>query len=210
MPRIIPTIGEPVQDADDSLLRCRVCGYVEPDNPRWAPWGADGQDPSWDICPCCGVEFGYEDTLESAAMRFRRLWIERGAPWRDPSLRPQGWSLEDQLSRAPAIPPSAAKKIDITEQVLAALDALSKKSDPPPWNATVIRTESGSEDSFIRVGMVDAHGPNIYVTRGDGPAAPEVLRFIANARNMMPLLVDEIRRLRAQLALADDDPQPRE
>ena len=35
---------------------CRVCGAEQPE----APWGDDGETPTYDICNCCGVEFGYE------------------------------------------------------------------------------------------------------------------------------------------------------
>ncbi|WP_407906848.1 hypothetical protein [Escherichia coli] len=37
---------------------CRVCGAEQPE----APWGDDGETPTYDICNCCGVEFGYEDS----------------------------------------------------------------------------------------------------------------------------------------------------
>ncbi|MGB7430615.1 MAG: hypothetical protein WA933_22715 [Microcoleaceae cyanobacterium] len=36
---------------------CRVCGY----DMKYPIWGEDGNTPSFDICPCCGTEFGYED-----------------------------------------------------------------------------------------------------------------------------------------------------
>lgn len=29
-------------------VHCRVCGYAWPG----PPWGADGQSPDYDICPC--------------------------------------------------------------------------------------------------------------------------------------------------------------
>lgn len=35
---------------------CRVCGLYL----GYQPWGEDGKTPSYEICPCCGVEFGYE------------------------------------------------------------------------------------------------------------------------------------------------------
>ena len=46
---------------------CRVCGYRS-DEP---PWGDDGRSPSFNHCPCCGVEWGYQDLLPTAAERFR-------------------------------------------------------------------------------------------------------------------------------------------
>ncbi len=41
---------------------CRVCGLYIDD----LPWGEDGNCPTYEICSCCGVEFGNEDyTVES-------------------------------------------------------------------------------------------------------------------------------------------------
>ena len=36
---------------------CRICGY----RLGFEPWGDDGKTPTYEICPCCGVEFGNED-----------------------------------------------------------------------------------------------------------------------------------------------------
>lgn len=46
---------------------CRVCGLHIDD----LPWGQDGNSPTYDICPCCGVEFGYEDYTAESARRYR-------------------------------------------------------------------------------------------------------------------------------------------
>jgi hypothetical protein len=80
------------------LLRCRVCGLVQ----REPPWGLDGQSPSFNICPCCGVEFGYEDSDPSALASYRSSWLANGATWFRPKERPAGWSLDDQLAEVPA------------------------------------------------------------------------------------------------------------
>jgi len=37
---------------------CPICGFPDLDEP---PYDSDGENPSFDICPCCGIEFGYED-----------------------------------------------------------------------------------------------------------------------------------------------------
>ena len=37
---------------------CTVCGLPLGD---FAPWGDDKESPTFDICPCCGVEYGNED-----------------------------------------------------------------------------------------------------------------------------------------------------
>ena len=80
--------------AVDRLL-CGVCGYraTEP------PWGADGRSPSFAFCPSCGVEWGYQDATPTGVERFRRAWLASGAPWRDPSVPPDGLTAQVRLQR---------------------------------------------------------------------------------------------------------------
>lgn len=88
-------------DKDKSLVHkpaqngfCKVCGYKL----NYQPWGEDGKTPSFDICPCCGVEFGNEDYTEESLKDYRAKWISEGAQWFDPKLQPRNWSLQEQLS----------------------------------------------------------------------------------------------------------------
>ncbi len=78
---------------------CRVCGahYAEP------PWGADGKTASFDICDCCGVEFGYEDSTPAAVAAYRSGWIARGLPWFKPARKPADWNGARQLARIGAV-----------------------------------------------------------------------------------------------------------
>ena len=78
-------------------LICRVCGY-ESDTPQW---GTDGKTPTYEFCPCCGVEHGYQDCQPISARRYREAWIQSGANWEEASLKPLGWVLEDQLMKVP-------------------------------------------------------------------------------------------------------------
>jgi hypothetical protein len=80
------------------LYRCRACGWLlnEP------PWGIDGHSPNFDYCPCCGVEFGYQDATPAGARKYREEWLKRGAPWNIPAEKPSGWVLEEQLKEVPA------------------------------------------------------------------------------------------------------------
>ncbi|GIJ00039.1 hypothetical protein CLV28_0960 [Sediminihabitans luteus] len=73
--------------------RCRACGWDlgEP------PWTAQG--PTRTICDCCGAESGVDDVPVERARDYRRRWIERGAEWFDPEVRPADWDLYDQLTR---------------------------------------------------------------------------------------------------------------
>lgn len=76
---------------------CRVCGL----NQRELPWGEDGKIPTYDICPCCGVEFGNEDYTLDSTKRYRAKWLGNGAKWFDDREKPLEWNLEDQLDQIP-------------------------------------------------------------------------------------------------------------
>ncbi|MBD7912472.1 hypothetical protein [Clostridium cibarium] len=73
---------------------CHVCGYPNLDEP---PRGIDGKIPSFDICDCCGVEFGYEDTSEANIIRYRQKWIEAGGEWFCKEMKPADWDMKKQL-----------------------------------------------------------------------------------------------------------------
>jgi len=59
-----------VRKGDVAMYTCPVCYYTRmPDPPQ-----------DYNICPCCGTEFGSDD--ENASWEDLRLqWIGRGAPW---------------------------------------------------------------------------------------------------------------------------------
>lgn len=75
---------------------CPVCGFPDLDQPPWEP---DTGVPSFDICPCCGCEFGYNDATVKAKERYRKEWIAGGAHWFEPELKPPDWDLSKQLRR---------------------------------------------------------------------------------------------------------------
>lgn len=80
---------------------CRVCGYqsAEP------PWGEDDRTPSFDYCPCCGVEWGYQDSSQLGVERFRTFWLQAGAPWRDSSQAHDGLEVAERLARVGVVLP---------------------------------------------------------------------------------------------------------
>ena len=84
--------------ANDELMRCRVCGLAlsEP------AWGLDAKTPLYVYCPCCGVEFGYQDTTPASARLYRNEWISAGAEWASVKDRPLGWVLGEQLEHVPS------------------------------------------------------------------------------------------------------------
>lgn len=89
--------GNIMSDFNKEIQYCRVCGlkYEEP------PWGIDGKAPSFEICECCGVEFGYEDGTVTAVKRYREKWISSGAEWFKRKFKPRDWDLKQQLANVP-------------------------------------------------------------------------------------------------------------
>lgn len=80
--------------SDDRNLRCKVCGfkYDEP------PWGADGKSPSFDICVCCGCEFGYNDATAQAVEKSLLEWLASGAKFFMHEHMPPNWHADAQLA----------------------------------------------------------------------------------------------------------------
>lgn len=76
---------------------CRVCGLLQIDY----PWGENGDTPTYDICPCCGVEFGNEDYTIVSIREYRKEWLRNYNGWFEPSKRPKDWNLEEQLKSIP-------------------------------------------------------------------------------------------------------------
>ena len=65
---------------------CPVCGF-----------GMDQPPDDFNICPSCGVEFGYSDS-GSSYEALRSEWLRHGAAWASKvRLRPFGWNAYSQL-----------------------------------------------------------------------------------------------------------------
>lgn len=116
---------------------CPCCGFVGLDCPPYKGLTEDllvrGLIPpyrnyfgwgSYDVCPCCGFEFGNDDEPGGDAVgdsfeKYLADWISRGQKWFTPTMKPAGWDLNKQLQNAmnplkppkhfglPAPPPSA-------------------------------------------------------------------------------------------------------
>ena len=85
---------------------CPVC--------YWPDLTTEPLDMSYNICPCCGTEFGYDDfTLTHAQLRER--WIDGGCVFwsSDQDRKPVNWNgvrqLLKGLAEAAAVPPTARK-----------------------------------------------------------------------------------------------------
>ena len=81
----------------NTKYNCRVCGL----NQGFEPWEDDGESPTYAICSCCGVEFGYEDCTSFATKKYRDEWLKNGAKWFSPKDKPNDWSLDKQLQGIP-------------------------------------------------------------------------------------------------------------
>jgi ribosomal protein L37E len=93
---------------------CPSCGYPELGAPAYQrigspPWFHPGPppyeqwygNPSYEVCACCGFEFGNDDNPGTALPytfeEFRREWIAAGHQWFDESKRPAAWCAEEQF-----------------------------------------------------------------------------------------------------------------
>ena len=60
--------------------------------------------PSYEVCDCCGFEFGNDDDPGTgSAISFQEYlqeWIDDGEIWFSDRKRPDLWSLDDQLQMA--------------------------------------------------------------------------------------------------------------
>lgn len=90
--RIISMLNEPTNF-------CRVCGLEQP----YPQYGESGRVPTFEICSCCGVEFGYEDATIAGTVRFRNAWMARGKEWFHTDKRPKDWAWERQKERIPDV-----------------------------------------------------------------------------------------------------------
>lgn len=99
------------------LFTCPCCGYdglIERpyknfDHPPVSadlspPYAQHFGMPSYEVCDCCGFEFGNDDepgTAEPVSFQsYFNEWISNGAVWFNPKSRPINWSLDRQLSFA--------------------------------------------------------------------------------------------------------------
>ncbi|MGG0821641.1 hypothetical protein ABE099_02090 [Paenibacillus turicensis] len=80
---------------------CLVCNYDGLDE---APY-SDVGTPSYEICPCCGFQYGYHDDDENDEkekhyIEWRQKWIKDDYRWRDESTLPSAdWDPVEQLKR---------------------------------------------------------------------------------------------------------------
>lgn len=82
----------------------------------------------------------------------------------------------------------------LSDAELGELERLTAQASSAPWVASVEGRDHTSGDDAILVG--DPREEDMYVRRDSGPASAADLDFIAAARNYMPRLLNELRRLK--------------
>jgi len=93
----------------EGLWPCPVCGFLLPSPPWTEPAYSEESLAMFEICPCCGTQFGYHDTGgEGSPDELRRIhrwlrgrWVAAGMPWWSTVNEPPGhWDPAAQLDAA--------------------------------------------------------------------------------------------------------------
>ncbi|MGL4819524.1 MAG: hypothetical protein ACRC5C_06050 [Bacilli bacterium] len=81
---------------------CLVCGFNELYEP---PFNSENE-PSDEICPCCGFHFGFDDDCEQfeskidTYVHWRNKWINGGCNWFSTGRKPRKcWDASEQLKQ---------------------------------------------------------------------------------------------------------------
>ena len=79
---------------------CPVCGY-----PDLRKGPLDHGTSSYEICPSCGFEFGYDDgVLKETYQSYRVKWIADGCKWWATSSKaPAFWDATKQLENTESL-----------------------------------------------------------------------------------------------------------
>ena len=91
-------------DTSELTFTCPACGYPSLSE---APW-TDESGGSLEICPCCGIQFGYVDVFPSAECRpalwhgWGVKWFTDGMHWGSSTPPPEGWDPEAQFKSRPS------------------------------------------------------------------------------------------------------------
>ena len=82
---------------------CPVCGYNFFSEFGFQPW--NNMSPSDEICPSCGIQFGYHDIVDDLQKRsevylnWRKKWVSNGMQWTGgDEYMPKDWDPKLQLS----------------------------------------------------------------------------------------------------------------
>lgn len=87
----------------------------------------------------------------------------------------------------------------MTELSDADLEEIERRvaaASPAPWQSFIEGRDHVAGDDFIRIAGFDDSQPDMYIRHELEPAPAADLDFIAHARQDIPRLIDEIRRLK--------------
>jgi len=87
----------------------------------------------------------------------------------------------------------------ITEVELQKIATRVAAASKGPWQSFIEGRDHFGGDDFIRIGGLDDDEADMYVSRDRNPASHADLDFIAGARQDIPRLIAEIKRLRDKL-----------
>ena len=130
-----------------------------------------------------------------------------------PTIAPPALSWRGQSPVGPAMPRDRAQRGGHDEHMveelgldeLKAIEDRARAATKGPWQSFLEGRDHLNGDDFIRTGGTDEISPDMYVSfsnaGGTFPAGQGDLDFIAHARQDVPRLVSEVRRLRRALGL---------
>jgi len=87
---------------------------------------------------------------------------------------------------------------NISDQELEEIETRANNASSAPWQSYVEGRDHTGGDDFVMVGEGKQRGDDMYIRRDTKPASTEDQDFIAHARQDIPRLIAEIRRLRSQ------------
>lgn len=80
-------VSYPVSESSH-IYHCPLCGW----GPRKEAYSSVAElRVSYDICECCGCEYGHDDNEEYYAE-----WVAGDMDWFDERSRPEGWNIDEQ------------------------------------------------------------------------------------------------------------------
>lgn len=121
---------------------CPVCGYANLEEPAYA----HGL-PSYEICPSCGTEFGYDDAHAAASRTdvfatLRQQWVDRGLPWSSAATDPPAqWNPAEQLASA-GLPIPRRRSPTGSPIALAHVDDPAHREAPATFTLVLMPSES--------------------------------------------------------------------
>lgn len=90
--------------------------------------------------------------------------------------------------------------MSLSDAELDQIEERVRRASPEPWEAFVF--PNPNDQDFIRIGSLDDSQPDMYIEQYVGatkvPVPASDIDFIAHAREDVPALIAEVRRLRAE------------